>query len=72
MEFWSDTIFAIEFSNFVERVDAQVKNISVAINELYGFLGAPINLDLLQATKGSNPMIDMGDIISLLELGQFF
>ncbi len=51
---------------------AQIQNIAIPIDQFYGFLGFALHLDLLQAPKGSDTVIDMGHIIPDLPLGEFF
>ena len=54
----------------MQRVNAHVQDIPVAIKKLYGILCFSLNIDALQASKSSNTMIDMGDVIANFQLSQ--
>ena len=72
IEFGNCAVFAVEFGNFVKGVDAQIQNVSIAIDQFDGLLGFSLDLNLLQPPKGANPVIDMGNIITNAPLREFF
>ena len=51
----------------MQGVDAHIKNVVVAVNELDGLLNFPIVIDLLQSTELSNPVVHVRHVIPKLE-----
>ena len=48
-------------------MDAHIKNVVIAVNELDGLLNFPVVIDLLQSAELSNPVVHMRHIISKLQ-----
>src|SRR5512133_1445962 len=51
-------------------MNANIKNILVAVNKLYGFLNFPVNLYFLKPSEFSYSMINMYNIISRVQTGE--
>src|SRR5690606_15248159 len=64
-------ILAVVFRYFVERVDADVQNIAVTIDQFDGLLLFALHIDFLQSAKLPDTMVDMGDIIPDFQFVEF-
>src|SRR5690606_4945574 len=61
--FWLGTVLAVEFGDFMQGVDAYVKNIAISVHQLYGLLFLALHIYFLEAPKLSDPVVYMGHVI---------
>ena len=65
-------VLAVVLAYFMQGVDAYIKNVPVSVNELDGLLFLAFHFDLLQSSKLSDSVVNMGDIVAHFEFVQLF
>ena len=72
VEFYGRSVFAVELGDLVQRMYAHVKHVAISVNQFDRFLPLALYLNFLKPREFSNPVIYMGNVITKLEIVQFF
>ena len=65
-------VLAVVLADFMKRVDTDIKNVAIPIDELDRLLFLPFHLNLLKAAELSDPVVDVGDKIPHFQFIEFF
>ena len=66
IQLWRCTIFAIELTDFMQRMNSDLQNVVVAIDQFYGLLHSTVIVDFLKSAEFTYAMVYMRYIIAKL------
>ena len=53
-------------------MNAEVQNVTLTVDKFYSFLHIPFHLNFLKSAKLPDPVINVRNVITNLQIGEFF
>ena len=72
VEFYGSSVFSVELGDLMQRMYAHIKHVAISVYQFDRFLPLALYLNFLKPREFSNPVIDMGNVITKLKIVQFF